>query len=60
MESFCPAWLPALAGTVLIDLVLAGDSAIVIAPAARMLAAGVRVAGHRAQGRKSRRAAAQP
>jgi YjbE family integral membrane protein len=37
MELFSPAWLSALAAIVLIDLVLAGDNAIVIALAARRL-----------------------
>ena len=35
MELFSPAWLTALLAIVLIDLVLAGDNAIVIALAAR-------------------------
>jgi YjbE family integral membrane protein len=37
MELFSPAWLSALLAIVLIDLVLAGDNAIVIALAARRL-----------------------
>ena len=37
MEAFSSAWLSALAAIVLIDLVLAGDNAIVIALAARKL-----------------------
>ena len=37
MELFSPAWLSALLAIVLIDLVLAGDNAIVIALAARSL-----------------------
>jgi YjbE family integral membrane protein len=37
MELFTPAWFSALAAIVLIDLVLAGDNAIVIALAARSL-----------------------
>jgi YjbE family integral membrane protein len=37
MEFFSPAWLSALAAIILIDLVLAGDNAIVIALAARKL-----------------------
>ena len=37
MEAFSPAWWSALAAIVLIDLVLAGDNAIVIALAARKL-----------------------
>jgi YjbE family integral membrane protein len=37
MEFFSPAWFSALAAIVLIDLVLAGDNAIVIALAARSL-----------------------
>ena len=37
MEMFSPAWWSALAAIVLIDLVLAGDNAIVIALAARRL-----------------------
>ncbi len=39
MEFFSPAWLSALLAIVLIDLVLAGDNAIVIALAARNLPA---------------------
>ena len=39
MELFSPAWLSALLAIVLIDLVLAGDNAIVIALAARNLPA---------------------
>lgn len=39
MEFFSPAWFSALAAIVLIDLVLAGDNAIVIALAARSLPA---------------------
>jgi YjbE family integral membrane protein len=39
MELFSPAWLSALLAIVLIDLVLAGDNAIVIALAARRLPA---------------------
>ncbi|HJV62775.1 MAG TPA: TerC family protein, partial [Albitalea sp.] len=37
MEPFTSAWLSALLAIVLIDLVLAGDNAIVIALAARQL-----------------------
>lgn len=37
MEFFSPAWLSALAAIILIDIVLAGDNAIVIALAARSL-----------------------
>ena len=37
MELFSPAWFSALAAIILIDLVLAGDNAIVIALAARQL-----------------------
>ena len=37
MELFSSAWLSALLAIVLIDLVLAGDNAIVIALAARNL-----------------------
>ncbi len=37
MEFFSPAWFSALAAIILIDLVLAGDNAIVIALAARQL-----------------------
>ena len=39
MELFSPAWLSALLAIILIDLVLAGDNAIVIALAARKLPA---------------------
>jgi YjbE family integral membrane protein len=42
MELFTPAWLSALAAIVLIDIVLAGDNAIVIALAARNLPDGLR------------------
>jgi predicted tellurium resistance membrane protein TerC len=37
MELFTPAWLSALGAIILIDIVLAGDNAIVIAIAARNL-----------------------
>ena len=37
MEFFSPAWLSALAAIILIDIVLAGDNAIVIALAARSM-----------------------
>jgi YjbE family integral membrane protein len=42
MELFSPAWLSALAAIVLIDIVLAGDNAIVIALAARNLQPALR------------------
>jgi YjbE family integral membrane protein len=42
MEFLSPAWWSALLAIVLIDLVLAGDNAIVIALAARALPAGLR------------------
>ncbi len=42
MEFFSPAWFSALAAIVLIDIVLAGDNAIVIALAARSLPAELR------------------
>ena len=42
MELFSPAWLSALLAIVLIDLVLAGDNAIVIALAARSLPPNLR------------------
>jgi YjbE family integral membrane protein len=42
MELFSPAWFSALAAIVLIDLVLAGDNAIVIALAARDLPPALR------------------
>jgi YjbE family integral membrane protein len=42
MELFSPAWWSALLAIVLIDLVLAGDNAIVIALAARQLPAALR------------------
>lgn len=42
MEFLSPAWLSALAAIVLIDLVLAGDNAIVIALAARTLPPALR------------------
>lgn len=42
MELFSPAWFSALAAIVLIDLVLAGDNAIVIALAARNLPSHLR------------------
>jgi YjbE family integral membrane protein len=42
MELFSPAWWSALLAIILIDLVLAGDNAIVIALAARALPAGLR------------------
>jgi YjbE family integral membrane protein len=42
MELLSPAWLSALAAIVLIDLVLAGDNAIVIALAARSLPPALR------------------
>jgi YjbE family integral membrane protein len=42
MEFLSPAWWSALAAIVLIDLVLAGDNAIVIALAARRLPASLR------------------
>lgn len=42
MEIFSSTWLSALAAIVLIDLVLAGDNAIVIALAARKLPAHLR------------------
>jgi len=42
MEFFSPAWFSALAAIVLIDLVLAGDNAIVIALAARSLPEALR------------------